>query len=36
MRNANELGLEMREKHLRFEVLSEAEWEARLNAMLRE
>ena len=33
-RNWNELGLEMKDKVLRFEVLSEDEWEAKLNEML--
>lgn len=35
-RNWNELGLEIRDKVLRFEVLAEGEWEAKLNAMLQE
>lgn len=29
-----ELGLEMKDKDLRFEVLSEDEWEAKLNEIL--
>ncbi len=33
-RNWNELGLQMKDKILRFEVLPEDEWEARLNQML--
>ncbi len=35
-RNWDELGLEMKGKVLRFEVLSEDEWEAKLNKMLAE
>ena len=35
-RNWNELGLAMKDKVLRFEVLSEDEWEAKLNGMLVE
>jgi len=34
-RNWNELGLEMKDKVLRFEVLAEDEWEAKLNEFLR-
>ena len=34
-RNWNELGLEMKDKVLRFEVLAEDEWEAILNEVLR-
>ncbi|MBK7091370.1 MAG: hypothetical protein IPH59_06575 [bacterium] len=30
-----ELGLEMNDKDLRFEVLSEVEWEAKLNEILK-
>ncbi|MGD9578251.1 MAG: restriction endonuclease subunit R, partial [Syntrophorhabdus sp.] len=33
-RNWTELGLEMKDKILRFEVLAEDEWEAKLNEML--
>jgi type III restriction enzyme len=33
-RNWNEVGLAMKDKVLRFEVLSEVEWEAELNRML--
>ena len=33
-RNRNELGLEMKDKILRFEVLAEDEWEAKLNEIL--
>jgi len=33
-RNWTELGLEMKGKILRFEVLAEDEWEAKLNEML--
>jgi len=33
-RNWNELGLEMKDKVLRFEVLAEDEWEAKLNEVL--
>ncbi|MDD5483671.1 MAG: DEAD/DEAH box helicase family protein [Kiritimatiellae bacterium] len=35
-RNWNELGLEMKDKVLRFEVLAEDEWEAKLNEVLSE
>jgi len=35
-RNWNELGLEMKDKVLRFEVLAEDEWEANLNEILEE
>ena len=35
-RNWNELGLEMKDKVLRFEVLAEDEWEAKLNEILEE
>jgi type III restriction enzyme len=35
-RNWNELGLEMKDKVLRFEVLAEDEWEAKLNEVLTE
>lgn len=35
-RNWNELGLEMKDKVLRFEVLDEDEWEAKLNEVLLE
>jgi type III restriction enzyme len=34
-RTRTELGLEMKDKILRFEVLAEDEWEAKLNEMLR-
>ena len=33
-RNWNELGLEMKDKILRFEVLAENEWQAKLNEIL--
>ena len=35
-RSWNELGLKMKDKVLRFEVLAEDEWEAKLNVMLQE
>jgi hypothetical protein len=35
-RNWNDLGLKMKDKVLRFEVLSEDEWEAKLNEILAE
>jgi len=35
-RNWTELGLEMQDKVLRFEVLAEDEWEAKLNEVLTE
>ena len=35
-RNWTELGFEMKGKVLRFEVLAEDKWEAKLNEMLRE
>lgn len=35
-RSWSELGLQMKEKVIRFEVLAEDEWEAKLNEMLRE
>jgi hypothetical protein len=35
-RNWNELGLQMKDKVLRFEVLSEDEWEAKLNEIMLE
>jgi hypothetical protein len=35
-RNWTELGLEMKDKVLRFEVLAEDEWEAKLNQLLCE
>ena len=35
-RNWTELGLEMKDKVLRFEVLAEDEWEAKLNEVLAE
>ena len=35
-RNWNELGMEMKDKILRFEVLSEDEWQAKLNEILQE
>jgi len=34
-RSWNELGLKMKDKVLRFEVLAEDEWEAKLNEMLQ-
>jgi hypothetical protein len=35
-RHWSELGIAMKDKVLRFEVLSEDEWEAKLNGMLAE
>lgn len=35
-RNWTELGLEMKDKVLRFEVLAEDEWQAKLNEVLTE
>lgn len=35
-RNRNELGLEMKGKVMRVEVLAEDEWQAKLNEMLTE
>lgn len=35
-RSRTEIGLEMRDKVLRFEVLTEEEWEAKLNEILQE
>ena len=34
-RSRTELGLEMKDKVLRFEVLAEDEWQAKLNEMLK-
>ena len=34
-RSWTELGLEMKDKVLRFEVLAEDEWQAKLNEMLQ-
>jgi len=35
-KTGTELGLKMKDKDLRFEVLSEDEWEAKLNEILKD